>query len=239
VTPPVVVLGLLGATSGSLTTAAAAHVPNNSPGAAATSTCSFDGTGFWWMLLNAPALFYSPSIGAFSAADLSSASGGWPAASQPSACSVTGGALYVLVSGVGGTTATVYEAAPALPTDAAGLAWTAVAALTTPGGAAAGFALSPDALSLFVAASAGGVFRATRAAAGATAFSSFMTNAAAATLPASDVLVSANGLTVYVLTPYLLATVDLRLEWATAPLVNFTTAPADGTAFLGIALRPT
>ena len=90
-----------------------------------------------------------------------------------------------------------------------------------------------------MAASAGGVFRATRAAAGATAFSSVMTNAAAATLPASDVLVSANGLTVYVLTPYLLATVDLRLEWATAPLVNFTTAPADGTTFLGIALRPT
>jgi hypothetical protein len=191
------------------------------------------------MLLHAPALFYSPSGGAFAATDLSAATGGWPAASQPSACTVAGGALYVLVSGVaGGTTATVYEAAPALPTSAAGLAWTAVAALTTPGGGAAGFALSPDSLSLFVAASAGGVFRATRATAGAAAFSAFTSNAAAATLPVSDVLVNANGLTLYVLTPYALATVDLRYDWATVPLVNVTTAPADGTAFLGIALAP-
>jgi hypothetical protein len=192
------------------------------------------------MLLHAPALFYSPSsASAFAATDLSTASGGWPAASQPSACNVAGGTLFVLVSGApDGATATVYAAAPALPTAAAGLTWAAVAALSTPGGGAAGFALSPNGLSLFVAASAGGVFRATRASGGAAAFGTFAANAAAAALPASDVLVNANGLSLYVLTPYALATVDLRSEWAAAPLVNVTVAPADGTQFLGIALKP-
>jgi len=190
------------------------------------------------MRLLSPALLYSPAA-SVAAEDLSGAGGGWPAASQPSACSVAGGTLFVLVSAApDGNTATVYAAAPALPTAAAGLAWTAVAALATPGGGASGFALSPDARSLFVAASAGGVFRATRAAGGAAAFSAFTANAAAAALPASDVLVNANGLTVYVLTPFSLAAVDLRGDWAAAPLVNVTSAPSDGTTFLGVALSP-
>jgi hypothetical protein len=231
------VLGLLSSTSGALVSTAAAHVPDNSPGAFATSTCSFDGSGFYWMRLLAPSLFYSPAA-SLSADDLSGAAGGWPASSQPSACAVAAGGLYALVSAAPtSSTVTIYAAAPALPTSAAGLAWAAVVSLATPGGAAAGFAFSPSGLEVFVAASAGGVFRAARASLAAP-FSAFVANAATAGVPASDVLVNANGLTVYVLTPYYLAAVDARGDWAAAPLVNVTAAADDGTTFLGVALAP-
>jgi len=240
VRPPVVVLGLVGAAGGgALTVSAAAHVPDNAPIAAATSTCSFDGSGFWWMRLASPALFYSPNTTAPAAADLSGAAGGWPAAAQPAACAVAGGALFVAVAGAPNASAvTVYAAAPALPVAAAGLAWAAVAALAVPAGAGAGgLALSPDGRALFLVA-AGGVQRATRAAGGAAPFGAFAPNAAAAAFGPSDVVVSANGLALYVLSPAALAVVDLRAPWATAPLVNVTTAANDGSTFLGLAIAP-
>ena len=189
--------------------------------------------------MNAPSLFYSPAA-SLAAVDLSYAADGWPATGQPSACAVAGNTLYVVVSAApNGSTTTVYAAANpnALPTDAVGLSWSAVAMLVMPGSGATGFALSGDSLSLFVAASEGGVFRATRATM-TTPFSAFVANAATIGVPASDVLVNANGLTVYVLTPFSLATIDLRGDWATAPLVNVTTAANDGTVFLGVALSP-
>ena len=79
--------------------------------------------------------------------------------------------------------------------------------------------------------------RATRSAPSG-AFSAFVENAASAGVAASDVLVNANGLSLYVLSPGALALVDLRHAWASAPLANVTSAPADGTAFLGVALAP-
>jgi hypothetical protein len=189
------------------------------------------------MRLRASSLFYSPSA-SLAVVDLSSATGAWPSSGQPSACSVMANTLFVAVSSAPTTDiVTVYSAAPGLPVSTAALTWTAIAALNTTGGGVTGFALSTDALSLYLAASTGGVYRATRAST-SVVFSAFTLNTATTGMPASDVLVNANGLTVYVLTPFSLATIDMRGDWATAPLVNVTTAANDGTVFLGVALAP-
>jgi hypothetical protein len=231
------VLGVLDITAGAVSMAGAVRVPDNSPGAAATSTCSFDGSGFWWMRLGAPALFFSPNSTSLAATDLSGAAGGWPASGVPAACALSGGGLYVAVSAAPDANAlSVYAAAPALPTVAAGLTWTAVATLAVPGGGVTGFALSSDALSLFIAVTGGGVQKATRAAGGVTPFSAFTPNAAAASVAAIDVVVNANGLSLFVLSPWALASVDLRAPWDAAPLVNVTSAVQDGTNFLGVAV---
>ena len=149
------------------------------------------------------------------------------------------GTLFVAVSSAPTTdAATVYAAAPTLPTNTSDLTWTAVATLTTVGGGVAGFALSYDALALYVAASVGGVYRATRTSTSAS-FSSFTVNAATASTSFNDVLVNANGLSVYALTPFSLAMIDVRSDWATAPLVNVTKATNDGSVFLGVAIAPT
>lgn len=230
-------LGVVARTGGSLASAPAAYVPDNSPGMSATSTCSLDGSGFWWMRLGSRALFYSPNA-TRAASDLSGAAGAWAATGQPSACAVSHGALYVAVAwSINATTLSVFAAAPALPTSAAGLSWTAVATLSTPSGAASGFALSPDGLSIFVAVANGGVARATRATR-SLPFSAFVSNAASSQVAASDVIVSGNSVFLYVLTPSALARIDLRGDWSLAALANVSSAPSDGSKFLGVALAP-
>lgn len=162
----------------------------------------------------------------------------WASTARPSACAIVGGALLVAVANASAGGFGVYVASsPSLPGAGASPTWTSVAAYAG-GGNVGGFAVSADGLAAYFAVRGVGVVAATRATAGATAFSGFTTNAA--TSPSADlvdVLLSATERALYVLTDGALAVVDLAAggAWASVPLVQVASAQG-GARFAGLAL---
>jgi len=208
----------------------------NASALAVVGSCSAGGAGagHWWAGSDGR-LFYTPANCASCDVVVPA---GWPGAAAPTLCQVKGGRLHVAVANASGPGAwAIYAPADVpLPTSGAALAWTVVAAGS--GGDALGFSFADEGLSLYVAVRGQGVTLLTRASAAA-AFAAPALNANTAAVV--DVVVSASGRKVYLMSPNALSFVDVAAAgapWASAQVSVMTTLPADGSRFAGIALAP-